>query len=91
MERKFKKKLHRYFTSHVKPILTPVGLDPAHPFSKILNKSLNFAIELEEKNILGKKINLALLQAPRALPRFLKASDEKRRGDKVCFFIIDYS
>ena len=49
MERKFKKKLHRYFTSHVKPILTPVGLDPAHPFPKILNKSLNFAIELEGK------------------------------------------
>ena len=48
MERKIKKKLHRYFTSHVANF-TPVGLDPAHPFPKILNKSLNFAIELEEK------------------------------------------
>ena len=80
-----RKKLNRYFTSHVKPILTPVGLDPAHPFPKILNKSLNFAIELEGKNILGKKINLALLQAPRALPRFLKVSDEKDEEIKFVF------
>lgn len=80
-----RKKLQRYFTSHVKPILTPVGLDPAHPFPKILNKSLNFAIELEGKNILGKKINLALLQAPRVLPRFLKVSDEKDGNIKFVF------
>ena len=32
-----------YFLREVMPILTPIGLDPAHPFPRVLNKSLNFA------------------------------------------------
>lgn len=39
-----------YFWRDVAPVLTPIGLDPSHPFPRVLNKSLNFAVELEGKD-----------------------------------------
>jgi polyphosphate kinase len=50
-------------------VLTPVGLDPSHPFPRVLNKSLNFAVELEGKDAFGRSSNSAIVQAPRVLPR----------------------
>ncbi|HWA36529.1 MAG TPA: RNA degradosome polyphosphate kinase, partial [Burkholderiales bacterium] len=35
-----------YFFRELLPVLTPIGLDPAHPFPRVFNKSLNFAVEL---------------------------------------------
>jgi len=64
--------LRRYFEEELLPILTPIGLDPAHPFPRILNKSLNFIISLAGKDAFGRDIDLAILQAPRALPRIIK-------------------
>lgn len=64
--------LRRYFEEELLPILTPIGLDPAHPFPRILNKSLNFIISLSGKDAFGRDIELAILQAPRALPRIIK-------------------
>lgn len=61
-----------YFFSHVMPVLTPVGLDPAHPFPRVLNKSLNFAVELEGRDAFGRNSNAAIVQAPRALPRVIR-------------------
>ena len=43
-----------YFFREVMPVLTPIGLDPAHPFPRVLNKSLNFAVELEGKDAFGR-------------------------------------
>ena len=43
-----------YFFNEVMPILTPVGLDPSHPFPRVLNKSLNFAVELEGRDAFGR-------------------------------------
>ena len=54
------------------PVLTPIGLDPAHPFPRVLNKSLNFAIELEGRDAFGRKSRAAIVQAPRALPRVIR-------------------
>src|SRR5262249_20305791 len=39
--------LHNYFMREMIPLLTPIGLDPSHPFPRVLNKSLNFAVQLE--------------------------------------------
>ena len=36
-----------YFLREVMPVLTPIGLDPAHPFPRILNKSLNIGVSLD--------------------------------------------
>lgn len=60
-----------YFFREVMPVLTPIGLDPAHPFPRVLNKSLNFAVELEGTDAFGRSSGIAIVQAPRALPRVI--------------------
>lgn len=64
--------LERYFNEELLPILTPVGLDSAHPFPRILNKSLNFIVSLTGKDAFGRNSGRAILQAPRALPRIIQ-------------------
>ena len=59
------------FTRTIEPVLTPIALDPAHPFPRILNKSLNFIVELEGRDAFGREAGVAIVQAPRALPRVL--------------------
>jgi polyphosphate kinase len=61
----------KYFDEQIFPVLTPIGLDPAHPFPRVLNKSLNIAIELEGRDAFGRDARLAIVQAPRALPRLI--------------------
>ena len=68
--------IHNYFTREMVPVLTPIGLDPSHPFPKVLNKSLNFAIELEGKDAFGRSSNAAIVQAPRVLPRVIQLPEE---------------
>src|SRR5271165_4690197 len=58
----------KYFEKSVYPVLTPLAVDPVHPFPQLLNKSLNVAVELEGASI---STNLALVQVPRILPRLL--------------------
>lgn len=65
-----------YFEREVMPLLTPIGLDPAHPFPRVLNKSLNFAVELEGKDAFGRQSRAAIVQAPRALPRVIQLPPE---------------
>ena len=68
--------IKEYFFRELMPILTPIGLDPAHPFPRVLNKSLNFAVELEGKDAFGRNSGVAIVQAPRALPRVIRLPDE---------------
>lgn len=63
--------IREYFFNELMPVLTPIGLDPAHPFPRVLNKSLNFAVELEGKDAFGRSSGNAIVQAPRALPRVI--------------------
>jgi polyphosphate kinase len=60
-----------YFFRELMPLLTPLGLDPAHPFPRLLNKSLNFIVELEGKDAFGRRGGYAIVQAPRVLPRVI--------------------
>jgi polyphosphate kinase len=64
-----------YFTREVEPVLSPLALDPARPFPKILNKSLNFAVVVEGEDGFGRNSGLAVVQAPRSLPRLVKLPD----------------
>ena len=61
-----------YFEKEVAPVVTPIGLDPSHPFPKVLNKSLNFAVELEGRDAFGRASKAAIVQAPRVLPRVIR-------------------
>ena len=68
--------IQEYFLREVLPVLTPVGLDPAHPFPRILNKSLNFIVTLDGKDAFGRKSRAAVVQAPRILPRIVPLPEE---------------
>ncbi|MEC9340355.1 MAG: polyphosphate kinase 1, partial [Pseudomonadota bacterium] len=70
--------LHDYFRQELRPVLSPLSLDPAHPFPRILNKSLNFIIDLDGKDAFGRESGIAVVQAPRALPRLI------RLPQKIC-------
>jgi polyphosphate kinase len=65
-----------FFFNEVMPVLTPIGLDPAHPFPRVLNKSLNFAVELQGKDAFGRNTARAIVQAPRVLPRTIPLPPE---------------
>ncbi len=68
--------VENYFRDEVLPVLTPLGLDPAHPFPNLLNKSLNFIVNLDGKDAFGRNSGLALLRAPRHLPRMIPLPQE---------------
>lgn len=61
-----------YFRDEVLPVISPLGLDPAHPFPRLVNKSLNFILSLEGKDAFGRDSGLAIVPAPRSLPRLIK-------------------
>ncbi len=63
--------LEDFFRNELLPVLSPIGLDPAHPFPRILNKSLNFIVSLEGKDAFGRNSGMAIVQAPRSLPRLI--------------------
>ena len=65
-----------YFFRELLPVLTPIGLDPAHPFPRVFNKSLNLAVELEGRDAFGRSSGAAIVQAPRALPRVIRLPAE---------------
>ncbi len=72
--------IKKYFREQVMPVLTPIGLDPAHPFPRLVNKSLNFIVALEGKDAFGRQIELAVVPAPRSLPRVVRLPDELTDG-----------
>ncbi|RMG19136.1 MAG: polyphosphate kinase 1 [Deltaproteobacteria bacterium] len=78
----------RYFLREVLPVLTPIGLDPAHPFPKILNKSLNFIVGLEGKDAFGRSSRMAVVQAPRSLPRLIEVPRQVAGGPAEYNFVL---
>ncbi len=61
-----------YFIREVRPLLVPVGLDPAHPFPQVANKSLNFIVRLKGADAFGRENDIAIVRVPRVLPRFIR-------------------
>jgi polyphosphate kinase len=74
-----------YFDREVRPLLTPIGLDPAHPFPQVVNKSLNFIVELSGKDAFGRGTAIAIVKAPRVLPRVIQLPSElSKNGIAFC-------
>ena len=73
--------LEQHFVNEVEPVLSPLGLDPARPFPRIQNKSLNFIVKLSGKDAFGRDGDMAVVQAPRSLPRIvaMPAADGRQR------------
>ena len=78
--------LQGYFEQEVLPVLSPLGLDPSHPFPRILNKTLNIAVVLNGRDAFGHEGHMALVRAPRSLPRIIRVPDEVGgEGDHFVF------
>ena len=78
--------LQGYFEHEVLPVLSPLGLDPAHPFPRILNKTLNIAVVLKGRDAFGHEGHMALVRAPRSLPRIIRVPTEvSGPGDHFVF------
>jgi polyphosphate kinase len=84
---KQKKWLHQYFQDELLPVLSPLGLDPVHPFPRILNKSLNVVVVLEGKDAFGRNGGMAIVRAPRSLPRIIQLPPEVS-GGKYDFVLL---
>ena len=67
-----RKWVHDYFEREVRPLLIPVGLDPAHPFPQVANKSLNFIVRMSGKDAFGRENEIAIVKVPRVLPRLIR-------------------
>ena len=65
-----------YFQREIRPLLTPIGLDPAHPFPQVVNKSLNFIVELSGRDAFGRETSVAIVKAPRVVPRVIRMPPE---------------
>jgi polyphosphate kinase len=72
-----------YFQREVQPLLVPVGLDPAHPFPQVANKSLNFIVQLSGKDAFGRSNEIAIVKVPRVLPRVIALPDRVCEGSKA--------
>jgi polyphosphate kinase len=82
-----KKWVQDYFRREVKPLLVPVGLDPAHPFPQVANKSLNFIVQLSGKDAFGRSNDIAIVKVPRVLPRVIPLPD-KVAGHGKAFVLL---
>ncbi len=80
--------VRKYFEESLLPVLSPLGLDPAHPFPRILNKSLNFIVSLEGKDAFGRSAEVAVVQAPRALPRIIQLPAEESGSGPYDFVFL---
>ncbi len=80
--------LNQVFLTDVLPVLSPIGLDPAHPFPRILNKSLNFIVRLDGKDAFGRNSGRAIVQVPRSLPHVVELPKElSEEGERNFVFI----
>lgn len=79
--------LKQVFLSEVLPVLSPIGLDPAHPFPRILNKSLNFIVKLDGKDAFGRNSGRAIVQVPRSLPHVFELPGELVESGRAFVFI----
>jgi len=75
--------IESFYRAQVRPVLTPLALDPAHPFPQLLNKSLNLIVRVEAHENGAPQPRLAVVQAPRVLPRLVKLPREDGGRDYV--------
>ncbi len=79
--------VREYFMREVRPLLSPIGLDPSHPFPQVVNKSLNFILQLEGKDAFGRPSATAILKLPRVLPRVIALPPQLVPGKQAFVFL----
>lgn len=79
--------VRNYFQDEILPVVSPIGLDPSHPFPRLVNKSLNFIVELDGKDAFGRETGMAIVPAPRSLPRLVRLPDGVCNGGENLVFL----
>lgn len=87
--KKFRNYCEEYFLTEVLPVLSPIGLDLAHPFPRLINKSLNFIVSLEGEDAFGRQSDIAIIHAPRSLPRVMKVPKHIIHKGENFIFLTD--
>ena len=80
--------LDKYFNEQVVPVLTPLTFDPARPFPRVLNKSLNFIVRLRGKDAFGRRRHRGMVQAPRSLPRVIQLPENISKAGEQTFVFL---
>ncbi len=74
-----------YYRTKVHPVLTPLAIDPSHPFPQLLNKSLNLIVRLTATHTGEVRRRLAVVQVPRVLPRLVRLPRAEARAHDYVF------
>ncbi|MEX0322800.1 MAG: polyphosphate kinase 1 [Puniceicoccaceae bacterium] len=77
--------LKTYFNEQVHPVLTPLAIDPAHPFPQFGNKSLNILLWLDDPATPATERMMAFIPVPRILPRVIRIPGSGRTSDSYIF------
>jgi polyphosphate kinase len=83
-----RKWIAKYFEQEILPVISPIALDVAHPFPKLVNKNLNFIVSLSGKDAFGRDSGMAIVHAPRSIPRLIPLPDELKKNDSDSFFLL---
>ncbi|MCM5679526.1 polyphosphate kinase 1 [Schlegelella sp. S2-27] len=78
----------QFFQRQVRPLLVPLGLDPAHPFPQVANKSLNFIVKLGGKDAFGRENSIAIVKVPRVLARVIRLPDKLAAPGQQAFVLL---
>ncbi|HQQ62847.1 MAG TPA: polyphosphate kinase 1 [Pseudomonadales bacterium] len=77
----------RYFREEILPVISPIGLDPAHPFPRLVNKSLNFILSLSGSDAFGRESGYAIVPTPRSMPRIIRMPSHLTDGGDNFVFL----
>jgi len=80
-----REQIRSYFDKEVQPVLTPLAIDPAHPFPQFANKSLNILLWLDDPDTAESERMLAFIPVPRILPRVVRINRDRSLPESYIF------
>ena len=80
--------IDNYFEEDILPVISPIALDVAHPFPKLLNKNLNFIVHLSGKDAFGRESGRAVVHVPRSIPRLIPVPERLKKEGEQSFFLL---
>lgn len=83
LTRNEKKWVSDYFTKQVFPVLTPLAIDPAHPFPTLINKSLYLLASIDDPKTRAIERLMAIIPVPRILPRIIRVGASRKGNPEV--------
>ena len=84
-----KKWVETYFEEQIFPVLTPLAIDPAHPFPQLTNKALYILASIDDPETRIIERMMAIIPIPRVLPRIIKVGATRRGKPEVYVFLSD--